>query len=234
MNSSPAEVFPPASPEGVAALERPDRRRTRRITFFSVVFVLLSGLLWVFLRAGVWLVVQDPLAPAQTIVVLSGRMPFRALEAARLYRENAAPQVWVSQPVGPAAQLAEMQIPFVGEDFYNQRILLAMGVPAGATRILPEPSANTAEEVAQIARLARDADMSSLIIVTSSPHTRRVHTIWHRLVGDSPRLIVRHPADDSFDALHWWRNTQDALDVVREWLGLANAWAGFPAQPNPH
>jgi uncharacterized SAM-binding protein YcdF (DUF218 family) len=126
-----------------------------------------------------------------------------------------------------------MQIAFVGEDFYNQRVLMAQGVPADAIRILPEPSANTAQEVEQIARLARSRDASAVIIVTSEPHTRRVRFIWRRLVGDSPRLIVRHPVDDAFDAAHWWRNTGDALDVVREWLGLANAWAGFPSQPKP-
>jgi uncharacterized SAM-binding protein YcdF (DUF218 family) len=234
MSGSPVEVLPPASSSGTDFPGRPARRRKRRAVFFLFLLVLLVGLLWAFLRAGVWLVVQDPLVPAQTIVVLSGRMPVRALEAARLYRESAAPQVWVSQPIGPAALLAEMQIPFVGEDFYNQRILIAMGVPVAATRILPEPSANTAEEIAQIGRLARAENLSAVVIVTSAPHTRRVHAIWDRLVGDSPRLIVRHPLDDPFDAAHWWRNTQDALDVVREWLGLVNAWAGFPSQPNPH
>jgi hypothetical protein len=69
--------------------------------------------------------VQDPLVPADVIVVLSGHMPYRALEAARLYQQEAAPQIWVSRPVGPVQELAEMQIPFVGEDFYSQRVLLA-------------------------------------------------------------------------------------------------------------
>jgi uncharacterized SAM-binding protein YcdF (DUF218 family) len=195
--------------------------------------VLAGALLWAILRAGVWLAVQDPLAPARAIVVLSGRLPDRAIEAARIYHQNAAPEVWVSQPTSPVQQLAEMRIPFVGEDFYNQRVLLALGVPADAIRILPEPSSNTAQEVEQIAQLARSSEARAVIIVTSEPHTRRVRYIWRRLVGDSPQLIVRHAVDDPFDAAHWWRNTQDALDVVREWLGLANAWAGFPSKPNP-
>jgi uncharacterized SAM-binding protein YcdF (DUF218 family) len=113
-------------------------------------------------------------------------------------------------------------------------VLLAMNVPALATRILPGPSANTAEEIEEIGRTAREAGLHTVLIVTSAPHTRRVRAIWKRLVGDSPRLIVRHPVDDPFQASRWWRSTQDALDVVREWLGLANAWAGFPARPNPN
>jgi uncharacterized SAM-binding protein YcdF (DUF218 family) len=175
--------------------------------------------------------VQDSLVPADVVVVLSGHMPYRAIEAARLYQQKAAPQVWVTRPIGPGGQLAEMQIPFVGEDFYSQRVLMAMDVPVLSIRILPDPTANTAEEIEEIARLAREEDLRTVVIVTSAPHTRRVRSIWKRLVGDSPRLLVRHPVDDSFNAARWWRNTQDALDVVREWLGLANAWAGFPAKP---
>ncbi len=232
MTTSRAEVLPDSSPADLESRTRPASRRNRRIACFSILFLLLGAFLGVFLSAGAWLVVQDPLGPAQAIVVLSGRMPDRAIEAARLYRQDAAPRVWVSQPVSPAEHLAEMNIPFVGEDFYNQRVLLAQGVPADATRILPDPSANTAQEVEQIARLARQDGMSAVIIVTSAPHTRRVRAIWKRLVGDAPQLIVRHPVDDSFDGAHWWRNTQDALDFVREWLGLANAWAGFPSRPN--
>ena len=37
--------------------------------------------------------------------------------------------------------------------------------------------------------------------------------------------------DDAFDGAHWWRHTQDGLDVVRETLGLLNAWTGFPLRP---
>jgi uncharacterized SAM-binding protein YcdF (DUF218 family) len=232
MTTSPFDVLPDAPPSGAASGGRRLSRGNRWIIAFAI-FVAFWGLvLWVVLHAGTGLVVQDPLAPAQVIVVLSGRMPDRAIEAARLYQQKAAPQVWVSQPIGPTAELAEMHIPFVGEDFYNERVLLALGVPAEAIRIFPQPAANTEQEIEEVGRMTRNSDIHALIIVTSAPHTRRVSAIYKRLVGDSPRLIVRHALDDPFNAAHWWRNTQDALDVVREWLGLANAWAGFPSQPN--
>jgi len=57
--------------------------------------------------------------------------------------------------------------------------------------------------------------------------------LWSRRVGDDPQLIVRY-SDEAFDAAHWWRISKDALDVVREWLGIANAWLGFPARPASH
>jgi hypothetical protein len=70
-----------------------------------------------------------------------------------------------------------------------------------------------------------------VIIVTSKPHTRRVRTIWRKLVGSDPHMMVHYAQDDPYDGAHWWRHTPDALDVVRETLGLLNAWAGFPLRP---
>jgi uncharacterized SAM-binding protein YcdF (DUF218 family) len=230
MTTSPYDVLPDAPPPAGSG-GRSLRRRNRWITALAILLVLVIVGAWVFLHLGTWLVVQDPVTPADVIVVLSGHMPYRAIEAARLYGQKAAPQVWITQPDGPGEDLAAMNIPFVGEEFYSQRVLMAMNVPVLSTRILPDPILNTAQEIEEIARVARQSDMRTVIIVTSAPHTRRVHAIWKRLAGDSPRLIVRHPVDDPFNAARWWRNTQDALDVVREWLGLANAWAGFPAQP---
>jgi len=68
-------------------------------------------------------------------------------------------------------------------------------------------------------------------VVTSKPHTRRARTIWHKLAPSDLHAAVRFTTDDSYDGAHWWRHTRDALDVVREVLGLMNAYAGFPLRP---
>jgi uncharacterized SAM-binding protein YcdF (DUF218 family) len=183
------------------------------------------------LTIGRWLVVQDPVAHADVIVVLSGRMPERALEAARLYEAGYADKVWISPPITPEEELKAMHIFYVGEDFYNEKVLLVHHVPADAIRIMERPSANTEEEVRQISEILHADNLHSAIVVTSKAHTRRVRTIWHELVGSDPRIIVRYATDDPYDGAHWWRHTQDGLDVVRENLGLLNAWAGFPLRP---
>jgi uncharacterized SAM-binding protein YcdF (DUF218 family) len=183
----------------------------------------------VFFGVGRWLVVEDPLEPAHAIVVLSGRMPMRAMEAARLYRQNYSAEVWVSQPSSPAEELAKLNIYYVGEEFYNQKVLLAEGVPTDAIRVLEKPSANTEQEIEEIVQDLRRDGADSAIIVTSKAHTRRVRAIWNRKAGADLRLTVRYVENDPFDGAHWWRHSDDALDVVREVLGLLNAWAGFPA-----
>ena len=70
-----------------------------------------------------------------------------------------------------------------------------------------------------------------MILVTSKVHTRRTRTLWKHLSAVNGDAIVHGVSDDPFDADHWWRNTSDALDVVREVLGLFNAWAGLPLRP---
>jgi uncharacterized SAM-binding protein YcdF (DUF218 family) len=188
----------------------------------------------VFRQAGAWLIVQAPLAPAHAIVVLSGSMPSRAREAAKIYQQSFSAQVWISPGLPPTRELEALGIAYVGESFYNQRVLMALGVPSNAIRILATPAANTEEEVEEIARECRQEGAHNVILVTSKAHTRRVRFIWHRLVGNDPGLIVRYASGDPFDAAHWWRTTSDALVVVRELLGLVNAVLGFPSRPEPH
>ena len=222
---------PSTSPTPVEAPRAKDRRRW---------FVLACGLavvatsVWAFRHAGSWLVVQDPLAPARAIVVLSGGMPYRAREAARIYQQNVAPQVWISQPASPRAELGKLGIDYVDESFYSQKVLIALGVPPNAIRVLQNPGANTEEEAARVARECREENAHRVIIVTSKAHTRRVRFIWRHIVGSDPQAVVRFVTDDSFEPAHWWKTTADALDVVRELLGLANASLGFPLRPEPH
>ena len=205
--------------------------KRRWLILGGIFIVLVAATMAVFFTIGRWLVVQDPLVHADVLVVLSGSLPERAVEAARLFRAGYADQVWISAPASPEQALKAMKISFLGEDFYNEKVLLAQGVPADSIRVMARPSANTEEEVRQIAENLRSMDYHTAVLVTSKAHTRRVHLIWRRLVGSEPRLIVRYASDDSYDGAHWWRHTRDALDVVRETLGLCNAWAGFPLRP---
>jgi uncharacterized SAM-binding protein YcdF (DUF218 family) len=193
---------------------------------------LVASLLVVFFWVGRWLVVEDPLEKAHAIVVLSGRMPIRAIEAARLYRAGYAPQVWLTRPEQPAASLRSMNIFDAGEDFFNSRVLIHEGVPSGAIRLLEPQINDTADEVRAVAaELARE-NASAVIIVTTKAHTRRVRKLWQKLSGGRGRAIIRAAPEDSFDPDHWWRSSSDVLDVVREVLGLINAWAGFPVHSN--
>ena len=186
-----------------------------------LVFVLFFGV-------GRWLVVEDPLEKARAIAVLSGRMPLRAIEAAKLYRQGYAPEVWLTHSLEPGESLKRMGISFAGEDYYNARVLVHEGVPPEAIHVLEPPVVNTADEIKVLAAMLAPEKDRTVILVTTKPHTRRVRLLWRKLTAGQGRVIVRASSDDSFDPKHWWRTTNDALDVLREVLGLVNAWAGLP------
>lgn len=214
------------SPNSTASAVPP--RNGRKVILGAVSCVLLALAVVVFFGVGRWLVVEDPVGKARAIAVLSGRMPVRAMEAAKLYREGYAPEVWLTHTSEPGESLKSMGIPFEGEDVYNTRVLVHEGVPAGAIHVLEPPIVNTADEVRVISdALGREKDRS-VILVTSKPHTRRVRLLWRKLAPAECRAIVRAAAEDPFDTRHWWRSSGDALDVVREVLGIMNAWAGLP------
>jgi len=221
----------------LTAFHNSQHRGARKRRFWiaaAILLILALAAVIVFRGIGRWLVVQDELEHSDAIVVLSGGLPFRALEAAKIYRQGLAPQVWITRPASPSESLSSMGISFEGEESYSRAILVHEGVPETAIRILAPVIVNTAdEERATIAEM-QATRASRVIMVTSPPHTRRVRTLWRKLAPAGLTLIVRPAAADGFDADHWWRTTKDALAVVRETLGLLNAWAGLPVQPASH
>src|ERR1700687_1292823 len=208
------------------------KRHLARAILLTLAVGLIVFAAVIFFGVGRWLVVEDPLDKAQAIAVLSGRIPMRAKEAARLYNAAYAPQVWLTRANEPAASLQEMHIAYLGEDFFDSRVLMHEGVPSNAIRLLEPPIDNTADEVRAIAAELEQEKGSAVIIVTSKAHTRRVRTLWRDLAGGRGRAIVRAASSDPFAPEHWWRTTGDALDVMREVLGLLNAWAGLPLHPS--
>ncbi len=203
-------------------------RAHRWILIVAIGCSLTALALAAFFSVGRWLVVEDPVGKARAIAVLSGRMPVRAMEAAKLYRQGYASEVWLTHSSEPGESLKALGIPYEGEEVYSARVLIHEGVPAGAIHVLEPPIVNTADEVRVISgALDREKD-HSVLLVTSKPHTRRVRLLWRKLAPAECRAIVRAASEDPFDPRHWWRNSSDALDVVREVLGLMNAWAGLP------
>jgi uncharacterized SAM-binding protein YcdF (DUF218 family) len=207
-------------------------RRSFRIACVIVLAFLCATAFVAFRGAGRWLIREDPLAAADEIVVLSGSMPARAEQAGKIFRMGYAREIWVSRPESPREVLESEGIPFQGEEDYSRAVLLHDGVPEADLHVFPQSIVDTRQEVEEISAQMRHDGKTSVIIVTSPPHTRRVRALWTKEAGTGLRLIVRAAPEDSFDADHWWRNTRDTFAVVREVMGLLNAWLGSVVQPH--
>ena len=192
--------------------------------------LLLLVLFTAFLHAGSWLVREDPAQKAQVVVVLSGGLPERALAAAEEFKSSGAKQVWLTRPLEPGAAMQQLHLPYAGEEQYSRMVLIDRGVPPTAIRLLDSHIRNTADEIQAVMAERQKQPKAVVVAVTAKAHTRRVRALWNVMAKgtDRGKLLVRAAPQDSFDAEHWWRSSNDALSVVREYLGLLNAWAGLP------
>jgi len=213
-------------------IRQPQHRRNRRIALAFVLLALIVCGVIAFRGVGRWLVREDSPAHADAIVVLSGGLPSRAEGAAKYFALGYADEVWITKPEGPADELKTLEISYSGEEEYSRQVLIRMHVPENDVFILPGLINNTQQEVKEIVRELRKEIKSSVIIVTSPQHTRRVKALWKKLADKDLTATVTAAPDDTFDAEHWWRNTRDAFSVVREILGLMNVWAGLPVHPH--
>ena len=111
-------------------------KNTRWLIYLSVGLILTLAAMISGRSAGPWLVREDTLSSADVIVVLSGSLPYRAEEAGRLFNIGKAPEVWVSRPENPAAELQKFGIQFVGEEEYGREVLVRQGVSESFVHML--------------------------------------------------------------------------------------------------
>ena len=201
----------------------------RVLALFSALtlLALFIGVLCM-LSVGHWLVKQDNLQKADAIAVLSGGFPARALEAASLYREGYAREIWLTNPVSDAQKWKSLGLHFPGEADFNSMLLRRQGIPAKAIHVLDSPIVNTADELDVISSALQKQGENSVIVVTNKAHTRRVHTLWSKYNSTHGTAIVRGIADDDFDPDAWWKSTEDTHQVIHEVMGMMNVWAGMP------
>jgi len=199
-----------------------------------LVGVLLAGLATAPILRGIadFLIVEDSLEHAAAIVALAGQVPFREIEAAKLYHAGMAPQVVIVRG-GPNAEsqaLRDLGIRTRGGWELSREVLIRQGVPASAIVILTSKAGGTLEELQAVysAMTSKDAP---IILVTSKYHTRRTRLTWQHVTAGKSRPIVRAATGDPFDPNHWWQRRSFASSVVREYLGLINYCTRFAFAP---
>jgi uncharacterized SAM-binding protein YcdF (DUF218 family) len=200
----------------------------------ALALLALSAGLAFMLGVGHWLVKEDSLQKANAIAVLSGNFPARAIEAASLYRNGYAGEIWLTHPVPLSGTLTQVGIPYPGEAVFNYQVLRRQGVPAQAIHILDSPIINTSDELGVIGSALQQRKNASVIVVTNKAHTRRVHELWNRYDSARGLAIVHGIANDDFDPSAWWRRAGDTHQVIHELLGMINVWAGLPVQSALH
>lgn len=189
---------------------------------YAALLGIVSGSV-ALVTAGDWLIpAQEPMRPADAIVVLAGGFE-RSLYAADLYNKGLAPKVWVSRPARErgAQQLERLGIVLPSEQDIQRQILLRKGVPAGDIEFFGTGSLSTVEEALALRDRIAGAPRR-LIIVTSPAHVRRADiTIRDALTEQGATLQVVGTPYEHFDPM-WWRDQGSARAVVLELAKLVH------------
>jgi len=175
------------------------------------------------------LVVEDPVAKADAIVVVAGGTPSREDAAAALFREGLASNVVLSNPFTPdrVRDLITMGVRRFDYQGEARVVLEHRGVPAEAIVALPQSVKTTEAELKVVGELARSRGWRRVILVTSPQHSRRVKLAWSRQAPADIQSIVRVAQDDDFLDGDWWRQRRAAEAVLHEYLGLAAIYLGI-------
>jgi uncharacterized SAM-binding protein YcdF (DUF218 family) len=75
-----------------------------------------------------------------------------------------------------------------------------------------------------VARFLKTHPVKSMIIVTSKSHTTRAYKIFSTGLGPGIRLMMRPVPIDPYDPTRWWRDREDAKDVLHEYEALVDFW----------
>jgi uncharacterized SAM-binding protein YcdF (DUF218 family) len=163
------------------------------------------------------------MAKADALVVLSGAAAYaaRADKAARLFTEGRAPLVLLTDDGLRASWSGpEQRNPRFVE--LTMRELRRGGVSAASIRVLPAHPTNTHEEAAAVREYAESRGLRSLIIVTSSHHSRRAYWTWRRVFHGSAVRIGLEPAGGGRTpgAWSWWLSAAGWREVAGEYVKM--------------
>lgn len=189
------------------------RRRARVLLGLAV---LAAAVVWVVREpvlqgAGDFLVVEDPIQPADAAIAVSGNGRERVETAAALVRQGAARWLILSGgPPGLPGSAVEL-VRYAREAGADPEIVLA---DDGAT--------STVGNAERSAAVMEARGLRSAILVTSPYHMRRAILIFRSVFGPRGLSVRAFPARQAFfDPHRWWTRRQDRALVVREYLKLA-------------
>jgi uncharacterized SAM-binding protein YcdF (DUF218 family) len=188
----------------------------------AVLGMLVTRGFWLPL-VGRFLVVEDPLRPADALVPLAGEWP-RIAAGAELLKQGYARWFVITemqvdqQQASPGFRYSESA----------RRQAIEEGVPAKQIMVAPDVVATTYAEARALRRLAQEQGWRSLIVVTSPYHTRRSRIIFRAaFAGSGVTIVVRAMKQHWYHADNWWRFPDSQETTAREYLKLALYLLGY-------
>ena len=191
----------------------------------TVIAIIVVALLPLFAAgAAQLLIVRSPLNKADAIVVMSGSATFRerAQHAAALFNEGRAPRiVLTNDQLTSSWSEAEQRNPYYYER--SREELRRAGVPDDKIAVIMTPIRSTYDEAVLLKKYSEANHLSSLLVVTSAYHSRRVFWTFRHVFEGTGKLIGIDPAEPRIEspmAATWWLHRLGWEMVPKEYLKL--------------
>ena len=177
------------------------------------------------------LIVRSPLAKADAIVVMSGSGTFRerAQHAAALFNDGRAPRIVLTNDrLQSSWSQEEQRNPYYYERSRDE--LRRAGVPDDKIAVIMVPIRSTYDEAVALREYSEANHLSSLLVVTSAFHSRRVFWTFRRVFEGSGKLIGIDPAEPRIEspaAATWWLHRLGWEMVPKEYAKLLVYWVRY-------
>jgi uncharacterized SAM-binding protein YcdF (DUF218 family) len=189
-----------------------------------VAFLLLAGLWLVSWLGARWLIVRAPLERADAIVVLSGSATLseRVQHAAHLYAEKRGQKILLTTDnLQGGWSRAEQRNLYFYEIATRQ--LTRLGVPTENIEVVTPPVTSTWDEATVLRDYAKTHNLRSILIVTSSYHSRRALFTFRKFFAGTDTQVGIDPAETGIQTPRpatWWVHILGWELVLVEYLKL--------------
>ena len=203
-----------------------NRKRLLQSILQAIIVLVLLIALGYALRAQIltgvaeFLVVNDPLQPADIIFVLNGDYNTRPFQASELYQQGLAPIIIMAKAeMRPAEKLGLAP----NDTDVSIGVMEKLGIPPEKIVVLPVDGGTTStfDEANALRQYVEANNVHSLILLTSAFHTRRAKWIFEReLAGLPMRLEVAAVPSYGFDESNWWQSEDGLITLNNEYIKL--------------
>jgi len=170
------------------------------------------------LRAAGWaLVVNEPIAPSDVIVVSAESGGAGALEAADLVQSGIATRVAVftDPPTGEDYEFIRRGLPYEDGSARQIRQLRWLGVTDVAQ--IPRTEDGTEGEAQVLPLWCDQHQFRSIVFVAARDHSRRLRLVLDRVMkGHRTRVVVRPAHYSNFDPDRWWETRDGTRTEIVE------------------
>jgi uncharacterized SAM-binding protein YcdF (DUF218 family) len=177
---------------------------------------------------GQWLVAEDELQASDMIVVLTGSLTDRILQAVDIYNARYSDKIVFANSYRVDYDIfveRGVEMPPGKAQLYKMAAI-DLGVPEENILILEGNAKSTQDEALIIREYIRNnRAIESFILVTSKYHSGRAKKIFRKALSGLDREINIYSSPskyDPFNASQWWKDREDIKWVVLEYLKLAN------------